>query len=400
MISITKLLCGTEYYGDSLRYNPSSGRQSAGAAVDSGPVVVWSMTRACNLSCIHCYAAADSACSKGELTTGEAVKFIDDLAAFKVPVLLLSGGEPLLRPDFFDLAAYAKQRGIRLTLSSNGTLITADIARRLKEAGISYVGISLDGIGQNNDRFRGRQGAFALALQGIRNCLVTGQKVGLRFTVSRQNLAETEAILDLIEKENIPRACFYHLAYAGRASSMVDQDITHFERRAFLDLIIKRVQDLYQRGQEKEILTVNNHADGVYLYLKLRRDNPEKSAAAYQLLGYNGGNRTGIAIGAVDWEGYVHPDQFTMHHTFGNVKERGFAEIWRDGFHPLLAGLRNRRLLLKGRCGACRWLDICNGNSRGRAEAVYGDYWASDPACYLSDEEIGLEPAANRDEEG
>lgn len=390
MISITRLLCDSEYYGDTLRYNDTSSRQSAGAAADCGPVVAWNITRACNLRCRHCYAAADDRRAEGELTTGEAVQLINDLAEFKVPALLISGGEPLFRPDFFDLAARAGTLGLRLTLSTNGTLITPDVARRLKDAGISYVGISLDGTGENNDHFRGRRGAFDAALQGIRNCLAVGQKVGLRFTVNRHNLAETGAIFDLIEEENIPRACFYHLAYAGRGSAMVDQDISPEERRAVLDLIMERVLDFHRRGREREVLTVNNHADGVYLYLKLRRDDPGRAEKVYQLLKLNSGNRTGMALGAVDWEGNVHPDQFTRHHTFGNVKERRFSEIWQDTSHPILAGLRNRRPLLKGRCAACRWLEICNGNSRGRAEAIYGDYWASDPACYLTDQEIGI----------
>lgn len=390
MISITRLLCDSEYYGDTLRYNNTSCRQSTGAAAGCGPVVAWNITRSCNLSCRHCYAAADGHQAEGELTTGEADRLINDLAEFKVPALLISGGEPLLRPDLFDLAARARARGLRLTLSTNGTLITPDIARRIKNVGISYVGISLDGIGENDDRFRGRQGAFDAALQGIRNCLEVRQKVGLRFTINRYNLGEIRAIFDLIEEEKIPRACFYHLAYAGRGSAMVDQDISPAERRAVLDLIMERVLDFHRRGQEKEILTVNNHADGVYLYLKLCRNDPVRAKKVYHLLKLNSGNRTGMALGAVDWEGNVHPDQFTLHHTFGNVKERRFSEIWQDISHPILAGLRNRQYLLKGRCAACRWLEICNGNSRGRAEAIYGNYWASDPACYLTDQEIGF----------
>jgi len=392
LISISKLLCDTEHYGDQLRYSELSRNQVNGTTAGHGPVVVWNMTRACNLACRHCYAGAEKAGEGDELTTAEGYRFIDDLADFKVPVLLFSGGEPLMREDFFSLAAHARQRGIRVTVSTNGTLITPETARRLKETGVGYVGISLDGTEPVNDSFRGRKGAYRAALQGIRNCLAVGQRVGLRFTISRYNLAELPAVFDLIERENIPRVCFYHLVYSGRGSRMVDEDISHGEARAALELIMERTLDFYRRGLEKEILTVDNHADAVYLYLWLRRRDPARAERVYRLLRLNGGNRTGMAIGAVDWAGDVHPDQFTRHHTFGNVREKSFARIWTDLSHPVLAGLKNRRPRLKGRCARCRWLDICNGNFRARAEAVYGDFWAPDPACYLSDEEI--DPAA------
>ncbi len=388
MISVTKLICGSQNFGDALRYDETSSRQNSGAAAGCGPVVAWNITRACNLRCQHCYAAAGNHPAPDELGTGEAKRLIEDLAAFNVPALLFSGGEPLLRPDFFELAAYARRAGLRLTLSTNGTLITRELARRIKEVGVSYVGISLDGVGKSNDRFRGREGAFAAALQGIRNCLAVGQKVGLRFTINRHNLAELKPLFALVAEEGVARVCFYHLAYAGRGSAMIDEDITNQERRRVMDLIIEKTLDICRRGKNVEVLTVNNHADGPYLYLHLRRLDPERAAGAYRLLRYNGGNRSGIAIAAIDWAGNVHPDQFTFHHAVGNVREHRFGEIWGDAAHPLLAGLRNRRELLKGRCRLCRFLEICNGNSRTRAEAVYGDYWAQDPACYLTDEEI------------
>ena len=389
MISVTKLLCDTEFFGDSLRYSPGSRGQVDGATEGHGPVVVWNSTRTCNLSCIHCYSNSESKKYEGELTTREALQFIDDLAEFKVPVLLFSGGEPLLRKDLIELAVYAGEKGIRPTISTNGTLVDRETAQRLKEVGIGYVGISLDGIGENNDRFRGRKGAFSDALNGIRNCIEVGQRVGLRFTINRHNYRDLNAIFDLVEKENIPRVCFYHLVYSGRGSKMVEEDITREEARAAMDLIIERTLDFHRRGMSKEILTVDNHADGVYIYLKLKGKDPERAERVLELLRLNGGNRTGIAIGAVDWYGNVHPDQFTQNHTFGNVRERKFGEIWTDNTNQILAGLKDRKKLIKGRCAACRWLDVCNGNFRARAKAVTGDFWESDPACYLTDEEIG-----------
>lgn len=390
MISVTKLLCDTEYFGDSLRYSKGSKGQTDGASERHGPVVVWNSTRTCNLKCIHCYSNSESKKYEGELDTGEALRFIDHLAEFKVPVILFSGGEPLLREDLMTLATYAKDKGIRPTISTNGTLLTRELTASLKNLGIGYIGVSLDGIGDNNDRFRGRAGAFTAALAGIRNCREAEQRVGLRFTINRHNYNELNAIFDLIEEEQIPRVCFYHLVYSGRGSKMMDEDITREEARQALDLIMERTLDFHRRGIQKEILTVDNHADGVYIYLKLKDKDPARARQVLELLRLNGGNRTGIAIGAVDWYGNVHPDQFTQNHTFGNVRERKFGDIWSDTLQPVLAGLKNRKPLLKGRCAACKWLDVCNGNFRARAEAVTGDFWESDPACYLTDEEIGI----------
>lgn len=388
MISLTKLLVDGANYGDSLRYSPGSRGQHHGTTQGYGPVVVWNVTRSCNLRCIHCYSNSENKKYDGELTNAEARKFIDDLAAFRVPVLLFSGGEPLVREDLFDLAAYAAEKGIRSTISTNGTLITEEVAKQLKEIGVGYVGISLDGTPANNDRFRGKEGAFDLALRGIHNLLKAGQRVGLRFTINKHNYRELPDILQLIEEEGIPRVCFYHLVYSGRGSSMVEQDITHQESREALDLLIEKTIDFHARGLEKEILTVDNHADAVYLYLQMKKRDQARAAKIYDLLMLNGGNRSGIAIANVDSQGFVHPDQFTQNHTFGNVRERAFGEIWTDLSNPILAGLKNRKPLLKGRCASCRWLNVCNGNFRARAEAVTGDFWESDPACYLTDEEI------------
>jgi len=388
MISVTKLLLGTEYYGDGLRYHGSSRQARHGTAAGFGPVVVWNSTRSCNLQCVHCYMDSEPKKYAGELTTEEAKRFIDGLAEFNVPVLLFSGGEPLVRPDFFELVDYTVAKGIRVTISTNGTLIDRGTARKLKEAGVGYVGISLDGIGANNDRFRRKAGAFDEALRGLRHCLAVGQRVGLRFTINRLNYDDLENILDLVEEENIPRVCFYHLVYSGRGSAMMEEDVTHAETRRAVELIIQRTLDFHRRGVEKEILMVDNHADGPFIYLYMKKRDPKRAAQILELLYASGGNRSGIAIGAVDSLGYVHPDQFTLNHSFGNVRERKFGEIWTDTAHPILSGLKNRKPLLKGRCRSCRWLEVCNGNFRARAEAATGDFWASDPACYLTDAEI------------
>jgi len=389
MISVTKLLFADNYFGDTLRYTKDAHRMRDGAAAGIGPVVVWNSTRTCNLKCRHCYMNSDARKYTDELTTAEAKNFIDDLADFKVPVLLFSGGEPLIRPDFFELAAYAAEKNVRPTLSTNGTLITREVAREIKSIGVGYVGISLDGLAAVNDKFRGVEGAFNLAMRGIENCVSVGQRVGLRFTINRHNFTELDKIFDFIEAEQINRVCFYHLVYSGRGSQMLDEDVTPAESRLAMDTIIRRAKDFARRGLAKEILTVDNHCDGVYMYLKALADGDDATAAQIKkFIGMNGGNRSGIAFGEVDPLGYVHPDQFTQHHTFGNVRERKFGDIWTDTSNPILAGLKNRKPLLKGRCSRCKFLDNCNGNFRTRAEAVTGDFWASDPSCYLTDEEI------------
>ncbi|WP_026477227.1 putative heme d1 biosynthesis radical SAM protein NirJ1 [Alkaliphilus transvaalensis] len=388
MISLTKFLVGTEYFGDSLRYKHGAKNNPHGTSSGNGPVVAWNMTRTCNLNCIHCYMDSENKKYDGELTHLEAMKFINDLADFKVPVLLFSGGEPLIREDFFQLAQEAARLKIRPTISTNGTLITPQVAKKLKEIGIGYVGISLDGLQEVNDRIRKKDGAYEAALRGIENCVAVGQRVGLRFTINRHNYQELDQILDLVEEANIDRVCFYHLVYSGRGSYMQAEDLTHEETRRALDLIMERTLDFHRRGLNKEILTVDNHADGIYLYLRLKEINPKRADEVLSLMKINGGNRSGIAFANVDSLGYVHPDQFTQKHILGNVRERAFGDIWRDVSNPILAGLKERKPLLKGRCSTCGWLQVCNGNFRARAEAVTGDFWQADPACYLTDEEI------------
>lgn len=391
MISVTKLLFATEYFGDSLRYTNDAHKAKNGVKEGAGPVVVWNSTRTCNLKCRHCYMSSDAKKYANELTTAEAKQFIDDLADFNVPVLLFSGGEPLIRPDFFELADYAAKKGVRPTLSTNGTLITPEVARKIKDIGVGYVGISLDGLREVNDKFRGKAGAFEAAMNGIKNCVAVDQRVGLRFTINHHNIQELENIFDFIEEENINRVCFYHLVYSGRGNQMMDEDVTAEESRRAMDIIIRRTRDFEERGLKKEILTVDNHCDGVYMYLKaLQEGKDELAQQIKKYISMNGGNRSGMAFAEVDPLGYVHPDQFTQHHTFGNVRERKFGDIWQDTTNPIMAGLKDRKPLLKGRCSKCKFLDNCNGNFRTRAEARTGDFWESDPSCYLTDEEIGI----------
>ncbi len=393
MIGISKLYCGTVEPSDALRYGRKSGDMPSHLlqfSEDKKPVVVWNITRRCNLRCMHCYAHAKNREFENELSLEEGKQLLDDLSQFGCPVVLFSGGEPLMHPNLVELTSYAVEKGMRAVISTNGTLITRQIAKELKAIGLSYVGISLDGMEEIHDKFRGVKGAFKAALDGVENAQKEGIKVGLRFTINRLNYKEIPAIFDLIEEREIPRACFYHLVYAGRGSKLIKEDLDHEGTRKVVDLIIDRTAELHARGKPKEILTVDNHADGPYVYLRLLKEDPGRAEEVLELLKMNEGNNSGRGIGCVSWDGEVHADQFWRHYSFGNVRERPFSEIWTDLSNPLMRKLKEKKKYVKGRCAECRWLDICAGNFRVRAEAATGDLWAPDPACYLTDREIGL----------
>lgn len=391
MIGISKLYCGTVEPSDALRYGRMSSKLPSHLlqfSSDKRPVVVWNVTRRCNLKCVHCYAHAKNIAFDNELSTNEGKILIDDLVEFGVPVMLFSGGEPLVRKDLPELAAYAVKKGMRAVISTNGTLITPQIAQTLKDIGLSYVGISLDGMEEINDRFRGVKGAFRLAIKGIENCKKAGIKVGLRFTINKSNAGQIPEIYKLLEEMDIPRVCFYHLVYSGRGSELVKEDLSHEESRKAVDLIMDLTKQLHDRNNPKEVLTVDNHADGPYLYLRLLKENPERAREVLELLEMNEGNSSGIGIGCISWDGEVYADQFWRHYSFGNVRNRPFSKIWADTSDPLMKKLKEKKRHAKGRCATCRWLNICAGNFRVRSEAVTGDVWAPDPACYLTDEEI------------
>ena len=394
MIGISKLYCGAVEASDPLRY----GRHSKDLpshllqfSADKKPVVVWNVTRRCNLRCVHCYSQSEDRGYSGELSLEEGKSLIDDLAGFGSPVILFSGGEPLIRPDILDLIRYATQQGRRAVLSTNGTLITPAVAEKLKDIGLSYVGISLDGLQETHDAFRGFSGTFARVMAAIKNCQDVGLKVGLRFTINKRNFKDIPGIFDLVEEKRIPRICFYHLVYAGRGTDLINEDLDHDRTREVVDLILDRTRMLHDKGQPVEVLTVDNHADGPYTYMRLMEEDPKRAAEVLQLLQMNEGNNSGRGIGCVSWDGSVHADQFWRHHSFGNVRQRPFSEIWTDPSDELLMKLKEKKKHVRGRCAKCRWLDICGGNFRVRAEAISGDVWAPDPACYLTDDEIGLE---------
>ncbi|MBI2300630.1 MAG: radical SAM protein [Armatimonadetes bacterium] len=391
MLSVTRLLCGTATPGDALRYGRESGKLPAHLlhfSEDKKPVVVWNCTRRCDLKCVHCYADAADKDFPGELTHAEGRALLEDLAGYQIPVVLFSGGEPLLRPDIFELAGYCRDLGMRAVLSTNGTQITDEVADRILATGFSYVGISIDGLEAVHDKVRGVKGSFQRTMSAIRRCRDRGIRVGLRYTVHKLNLDELPGVFDLLETENIPRCCFYHLAYAGRGDKLQRFDLTPEETRKAVEYVFERSWDFHRRGIERDILTVDNHTDNAFLYLYLRDRDPEYAEQVMQMLRWNGGNQSGIAIGCVDNLGNVHPDQFSWHVPLGNVRERPFSQIWEDTTHPVMAIMKEKPRQIGGRCGNCRFFDICNGNLRVRAHSYWGDWRAEDPACYLTLDEI------------
>lgn len=386
MIDLTKLLSDKDIENDSIRYSKDCHSSRSGVRKDMGPVVVWNITNKCNFKCKHCYSNAVGHKDKEELSTKEAKELIDDLASMKVPVILLSGGEPLMRDDLFEIIEYISSKGIKVSLSTNGSLITRYTAKNLKDLGISYIGISLDGTSKTNDYFRGIEGAYESIIRAIENCKEVKQKIGLRFTIQKQNYKEIKDILNLVDNMDIPRICFYHLVPSGRAKSIINDILSMDENRYVIDTLYDYVKNnLIKENWNKEILTVANYTDGIYTYLK-EKDN-SKGERILNLLKNNGGNRSGSAIANIDYKGNVYADQFFRNHIIGNIKEIPFSKIW-NGDSIFLEELRDRKDKIKGRCRECKWLDICKGNLRARAYGYYGDMWEQDPSCYLTEEEI------------
>ncbi|WP_026895317.1 radical SAM/SPASM domain-containing protein [Clostridiisalibacter paucivorans] len=386
MIDITDLLSNKDK-SESIRYAKQCSESNTGVKKGFGPVIAWNITRMCNYKCKHCYSNSNGLRVKNELSIDEIYNIVDQFKEMNVPVILLSGGEPLMREGILDIIKYIRDKNIRVSLSTNGSLIDKNIAYQLKDMGISYVGISIDGTQYTNDIFRGVDGAYVNAIRAIENCKEIGQKVGLRFTLQRDNYKEVPDILKLMEEKDVERICFYHLVPTGRGKGIEDKMLTHGETKEILDFLYTYSKDIIKNKKNREILTVANHSDGPYIYLKLLKDNPEKAQDVLKLLLRNRGNRSGMAIANVDWEGNVYPDQFSKFLNLGNLKKEKFKDIWNKE-NQLMTKLRNRKDYITGKCSKCRFIDICNGNLRARSYSINDDLWAEDPACYLGEDDI------------
>jgi heme d1 biosynthesis radical SAM protein NirJ len=361
-----------------------------------GPVVIWNLIRRCNLTCKHCYSISADKDFAGELDTQEVLNVMDDLKGFHVPVLILSGGEPLLRPDIFEISHRAKEKGFYVGLSTNGTLIDEAMIDRVAAVGYDYVGISIDGIRDTHDRFRRKAGAFDASMHAIRLCRDRGIKIGMRFTLTQDNAHELPELLALMETEDIDKFYLSHLNYAGRGNINRKDDVVLQTTRQAMDLMFETCWRYVEEDKSKEFVTGNNDADGVYLLKWITERFPEKAAHMRARLAQWGGNSSGVNIANIDNLGNVHPDTFWWDYNLGNVREHPFSQIWPDTSDPLMAGLKAQPRKVKGRCGQCNYFDICGGNTRVRAYQLTGDPWAEDPACYLDDEEIGVTGSEER----
>ena len=361
-----------------------------------GPVVIWNLIRRCNLNCKHCYSISTDKDFPGELSTSEVFKTMDDLKSFGVPVLILSGGEPLLRPDIFEISKRAKDMGFYVGLSTNGTLIDEEMIKRIAAIGYDYVGISIDGIKETHDKFRRHEGAFDASMQGIRLCLNEGIKVGVRFTMTQDNIHELDGLLKLMDDEGIDKFYLSHLNYAGRGNHNRKDDAVHAMTRDAMEKLFTYCMESRKRGDKKEFVTGNNDADGPFLLKWVEKNYPQSSEHITQMLKRWGGNASGVNVANIDNTGHVHPDTMWWHYDLGSVRERPFSEIWTDTSEPLMAGLKQSPRPVKGRCEKCNYLEICNGNTRTRAHQISNSFWDEDPGCYLTDDEIGVASNSER----
>ncbi|MFW6066778.1 MAG: radical SAM protein [Myxococcota bacterium] len=354
---------------------------------DAPFVVVWNVCRHCNMTCPHCYAAAGPRASRQDLSTEEGRRLIDELAEAGVRYLIFSGGEPLLRDDLLELVAHARDRGVAPQLSSNGVLIDAETAARLAGAGVTYVGVSIDGLPAFNDAYRGLADGFTRAVQGIVHAQRAGMRTGLRTTVTRRNAEQLEAMIDLAREIPVDRFYVSHLVYSGRGRRLADADLAPSDARALLHRYFERAEALLEAGEERpKLVTGGNDSDGPALVRWIeRRMGTPAAQRVHAVLERRGGNSAGERVLCIDHRGRVHPDQFWQAATLGDVRRQPFVEILA---HPLREQLRRREAQLGGRCGTCPFKAICRGSHRERALVATGDPWAPDPACVMTDAEV------------
>jgi len=341
-----------------------------------GVIAIWNLTNRCNLYCKHCYSSANQDTS-GELSLREIEDVAKQLAEENIRFVILSGGEPLLREDIWDIAALLRDLGMKTYLSTNGLLIDREKVEKIKGS-FDYVGVSIDGAPEVHDRFRGRKHAFEASLNAVNLCLREGLRVGLRFTLALQTIESLPFIFDLAEELGVSKIYISHLVYAGRGNRLRD-----VERRAYreaVEFIVEKAFSYHERGIDIDVVTGNNEADAVILYEKFRERYPKRAYNLLNILRVWGGNQAGVRLVNIDHRGNVKPDPFFLH-SLGNLRQKRFREIWHG--NGLLTRLREKPRRIKGRCSRCPYLEFCNGNSRARAYVATGDYFGEDPACYI-----------------
>ncbi len=348
------------------------------------PVVFWNITYACNLHCEHCYIDAGPTPRPEELSTEELLRVADEIVELGLPLVILSGGEPLVRKDFWALAErLAGREKPKLSLSTNGTLITREAARRLRDLGFSYIGVSLDSlVPAMHDKFRGVTGAFYMSVGGIDNAVSEGLDVGIRTTVTRWNYREAPDMVDFAYEHGASRVSYYILDSIGRARAIRHDLPTHEQLKEFVGTLIEKAKE-YAGKVEIELVRANFL--GIYVADRLSR-TPDDFQEYIKLISAQGDcGRKSISIYP---DGTVRPCQFIDQYVVGDLRRQRLREVLSYNNPELVKFIRLYENLSGPRCGSCPFRLVCGGGSRGRAEAATGDFWGDDPLCFIDAAEI------------
>ncbi len=352
----------------------------------NGSIAIWNFTNRCNLSCLHCYSKADLN-AVDSLTTEKIMETLPKLKANGVKFLIFSGGEPLTRKDIYDIASKCRELGIVTYLSTNGLYVKKSNAEKILDT-FNYIGISIDGSEEVHDKFRGLKGSFIESMRAVDLLNSYNKtKVGIRFTITKDTLNDLEFIFDLAEKHNIPKIYISHLVYSGRGLDNLKMDLTKEQRKKSVEFILDKAFEYYDTKRDIEIVTGNMEMDAILFYNRFAKKYPKYANEMNRRLIAWGGNSAGRKLLNIDAEGNVKPDPF-FPSIIGNIFNQDFSDIWSNRPTELLQKLRLHPRVLGGKCEDCRYLNICNGGSRSRAYAIYGNMWAEDPSCYLTNEEI------------
>lgn len=335
-------------------------------------LVAWEVTRICNLRCAHCRASADNRDYTGELDTKAAFQLLDQIADVGRPIVILTGGEPLMRPDIFDLADYGTGKGLRMVMAPNGTLVTRGVAAKMAASGIQRISVSLDGATrEQHDGFRGVDGAFDGALAGIQAAKSEGIEFQINTTISRYNYEQIPDILRLAEDLGAAALHIFLLVPTGRGKYIVDQAITAEEYESTLNWF-------YDQKKKTPLQLKATCAPHYYRILR-QRAKDEGVSVSYQTHGLDAVTRGclgGTAFCFISHTGIVQPCGF-LDVNCGDVTRASFADIWRNS--QVFQSLRDFGNL-KGKCGACEFKGVCGG-CRARAYEATGDYLAEEPLC-------------------
>jgi heme b synthase len=335
-------------------------------------LVAWETTRNCNLACIHCRASATSGPYSGELDTKEALRLLDQIAEVAKPIIILTGGEPLLRPDIYKIANYGTQKGLRMVMATNGTLLTPEITKKLADAGIQRISVSLDGAtSESHDTFRKVDGAFDGTLQGIKLIKDAGIEFQINTTITKSNLNQIPQIQALADQLGAAAHHIFLLVPTGRGKYIIDQEIDSAEYEATLNWF-------YDQHESSSLQLKATCAPHYYRILRQRAKADGKSVS-FQTHGLDAVTRGclgGIGFCFISHTGIVQPCGY-LDLNCGDIRKASFADIWSKS--DIFSSLRNFDNL-KGKCGHCEFKRVCGG-CRARAYEATGDYLAQEPLC-------------------